>query len=201
MRSIKRFAIRLLSLGLVVFVGVISESAFAQTAPFSFVDVSIGGYQNIPGNEAFYEYFGTGFGAGASLRTPFYVGNADIGVHWHKYRKNLVTVPKMTALFMYAGWGYPLRMGNVEIEPSMRLGNYRMMFEMDNAFRSELDESEFTTSVQARAQIALGNKAFVHLEASRITVYTYNRLYYTYIGAGFAYRLSTGRGLQEALRR
>jgi multidrug efflux pump subunit AcrB len=106
----------------------------------------------------------------------------------------------MTAVFMYVGYGYPLRLGVVEIEPGFRLGNYRMMFEVDNAFRSELDESEFTTAIQARGQIALGSKASVHVEASRMTVYTYNRLYYTYLGAGVSYRMQSGARQQEALR-
>ncbi len=200
MRTFTGCAKRFLSIGLSVYIGILSDAALAQNTPFSHVDITIGGYQNIPGSDAFYEYFGTGFGAGASLRTPFYVGNADVGVQWHKYRKNVVTVPKMTAFFVYAGWGYPLRLGAVEIEPGLRLGNYRMMFELNNAFRSELDESEFTTSLQATARLALGERASLHLEASRMTVYTYNRLYYTYLGAGLSYRVRTSGRIQEALR-
>lgn len=159
------------------------------------------GHQNVPNSDAFYEFFGTGFGAGINLKTPFYIGTTDIGFQWHKYRKNLVTVPKMTALFMYAGWGYPLRLGALEFEPSIRLGNYRMMFEVENAFRSELDESEFTTALQARTQLAMGNRVYLHVEASRMTVYTYNRLYYTYLGAGLSYRIRNSKSIQEALRK
>jgi hypothetical protein len=199
MRTMHRLAVWRLSLAIVVLTGFISTISVAQTLPFSQMEVSLTGHQNIPSNDAFYEFFGTGFGTGLNLRTPFYAGNAEIGLQWHKYRKNLVTVPKMTALFIHVGWGYPLRMGAVQIEPGFRLGNYRMMFEMDNAFRSELDESEFTTSLNARLQLDLGKRAALHAEASKMTVYTSNRLYYTYLGAGVSYRFSTNNRIREAL--
>ncbi len=188
-------------MGMIVFICIADEASLAQTPPFSYVEVSMTGHQNVPNSDAFYEFFGTGFGAGINLKTPFYIGTTDIGFQWHKYRKNLVTVPKMTALFMYAGWGYPLRLGALEFEPSIRLGNYRMMFEVENAFRSELDESEFTTALQARTQLAMGNRVYLHVEASRMTVYTYNRLYYTYLGAGLSYRIRNSKSIQEALRK
>jgi hypothetical protein len=197
----QRFALRHLALGIIVLASAFIEVSTAQIAPFSHLDISLTAHQNVPSNDAFYEFFGTGFGFGGNLKTPFYIGTADIGLQWHKYRKNLVTVPKMTALFMYAGWGYPLRMGALEIEPSFRLGNYRMMFEMDNAFKSELDESEFTTALHARAQLFVGSKAAVHVEASRMTVYTYNRLYYNYVGGGVSYRMRTSKAVQGALRK
>lgn len=197
----QRFAFGHLTLGVFIIFGYAFEESWAQTKPFSFVEISLAGQQNIPTSEAFYEFYGSGIGAGLSLRTPFYVGTADVGLQWHTYGKNLVTVPKMTAFFLFAGWGYPLRLGVLEIEPSFRLGNYRMIFEVDNAFKSELDESEFTTSINTRAQIGLGRRAFLHVEASRMTVYTYNRLYYTYIGAGISYRLATGSRFQEVLKK
>jgi len=55
--------------------------------------------------------------------------------------------------------------------------------------------------LQARAQVDLGRRAFLHVEVSRTTVYTYNRLYYTYLGAGISYRFQTSNGLREALRK
>jgi hypothetical protein len=197
----QRFVIRYLTLVVIILLGATCQTSTAQTSPFSYVDVSVSGYQNVPGDDAFFDFFGAGFGAGVNLRTPFYIGTADLGVHWHKYRKNLVTVPKMTAFFLSAGWGYPISMGSVVIEPGFRLGNYRMMFDLDNAFKSELDESEFTTAFQARAQIELASNVHLNLEASRMTVYTYNRLYFNYLGGGVSYRLQIGDRLQEALRK
>jgi hypothetical protein len=197
----QRFAFGHLTLGLILIFGFAFEESWAQAKPFDYVEISLAGQQNIPTSDAFYEFYGTGIGAGLSLRTPFYIGTADVGLQWHKYGKNLVTVPKMTAFFLYAGWGYPLRFGPLEIEPGFRLGNYRMMFEMDNAFKSELDESEFTTSLKTRAQLALGDRASMHIEASRMTVYTYNRLYYTYVGAGISYRFANGSRFQEVLKK
>ena len=191
---------RFIIVGVIVLFGVVFENSTAQTTPFSYLEASITGYQNLPNDDAFYEFFGPGFGAGVNLRTPFYIGNADLGLQWHKYRKNLVTVPKMTAFFISVGWGYPLRLGALEIEPGFRLGNYRMMFEVDNAFKSELDESEFTTALLGRARLGLGENYAIHVEASRMTVYTYNRLYYNYLGAGVSYRLGTGKKFHEALR-
>jgi hypothetical protein len=201
MRTVQRFALRQLILTMIILIGFATEESLAQAEPFSYVELSLNAHQNVATNDVFYEFFGSGYGAGAGLRTPFYIGTAEIGLQWHKYRTNLVSVPQMTAFFFYAGWGYPLRVGPVEITPGFRLGNYRMMFEMDNAFKSELDESEFTTALTARTQLALGMRASLHAEASRITVYTYNRLYYTYLGAGISYRLPTSSGLREALKK
>lgn len=173
--------------------------SYAQHRPFSSVELRAALLDNLSNDDTFFLHWHAGKGVGLSGKTPFYAGNAELGLYYNTYDAIGSDVPGMKALHMFVGWGYPLQVKSFTLEPAFRLGNYRMIFnDGSTQFRSEMDESEFSTSVVMSGKLNLNRSIGVFGEVSRTTVYTYYRLYYNYIGAGISLRFNTGAAFQEA---
>lgn len=193
-------AARLTWMGALILLMVAGRAAHAQQAAFSSVEIRAVALDNLSNSDAFFLSWHAGNGVGFSGKTPFYAGNAELGLYFNKYNAIGTDVPSMRALHMFVGWGYPVKLGPFSIEPGFRLGNYRMIFnDGSTQFRSEMDESEFSTSVVLSGNVNVTRSVGVFAEASRTTVYTYYRLYYNYIGVGASLRFNTGSKFREAL--
>lgn len=172
----------------------------AQQTAFSSIEFRASVLDNLSNDDAFFLHWHAGKGVGLSGKTPFYAGNAELGLYYNAYDAIGNDIPSMKALHMFVGWGYPLQVKSFTIEPAFRLGNYRMIFnDGSTEFRSEMDESEFSTSVVLSGKLNLNRSLGIFGEVSRTTVYTYYRLYYNYIGAGVSLRFNTGSAFQGAL--
>ena len=191
------FSLRI-SLCILSILGMSLSVVHAQETPFDRLDIHVRPVQNLANDNAFFRFWRPGYGAELSVQTPFYLGRAELGFAWHKYNVDNPIVPPMQAIHMFTGWSYPITIGRAELAGGFRLGNYRMIFDDKNtSFRSELDESEFTTSLFADISIPIGTTWGISGGISRSTVYTYNRLYYNYVGAGVFLRLKTGERFQR----
>ena len=172
----------------------------AQKKPFSELEFRSIAVMNLDNGEDFHQYWKPGTGVGFSVKTPFYAGNAELGLHYHAYDSYNLGVPPMVGFQAFVGWGYPLTLGPISFEPGIRAGNYRMIFDdASTAFRSESDESEFSGTLLLGAELRATQWLLLNLEASPTAVMTYNRLYLYYIGAGVSVRIKTGARLQEVL--
>ncbi len=172
----------------------------AQQTAFSSIELRASVLDNLSNDDAFFLHWHAGKGVGLSGKTPFYAGNAELGLYYNAYDAIGNDIPSMKALHMFVGWGYPLQVKSFTIEPAFRLGNYRMIFnDGSTEFRSEMDESEFSTSIVLSGKLNLNRSLGIFGEVSRTTVYTYYRLYYNYIGAGVSLRFNTGSAFQGAL--
>lgn len=193
-------ATRLSSLAMMFLVILIGCRVEAQQAAFSSIELRASVLDNLSNDDAFFLSWHAGRGVGFSGKTPFYAGNAELGLYFNQYDAIGSDIPSMRALHMFVGWGYPLQIKSFTLEPAFRLGNYRMIFnDGSTAFRSEMDESEFSTSVVLSGNLNLTRNFGIFGEVSRTTVYTYYRLYYNYIGAGVSLRFNTRSAFQEAL--
>lgn len=172
----------------------------AQQTAFSSIELRASVLDNLSNDDAFFLHWHAGKGVGLSGKTPFYAGNAELGLYYNAYDAIGNDIPSMKALHMFVGWGYPLQVKSFTIEPAFRLGNYRMIFnDGSTEFRSEMDESEFSTSIVLSGKLNLNRSLGIFGEVSRTTVYTYYRLYYNYIGAGVSLRFNTGSAFQGTL--
>lgn len=180
--------------------GLPSTSSAQYDPAFSRIDLRLARAQNLANNDGFFRYWRPGYGFEGSLSTPFYFGVAETGLAWHVYNADDPQVPRMQAFHLHVGWGVPLRTGPLTWLGGFRLGNYNMNFDVETDFASERQESEFSMSVFARAEIDLTKHLGLSAGASRTTVFTKNRLYFNYLQAGLVLRIPTGEGFQRALR-
>lgn len=178
-----------------------SAETLAQGArPFSRIDVGISRAQNVSNSDGFYRYWRPGYGFEGNLSTPFYFGEAEAGLAWHVYNADDPQVPRMQAFYLHVGWQVPLRTGPVIWQAGFRLGNYSMNFDVETDYASERNESEFSMSAVAGAEIDLTKRVALSAGVSRTTVFTHNRLYFNYAKAGLVFRIPTGEAFQRVLR-
>lgn len=183
-----------------IFFSLLTGSSFAQKKAFSVLDVRFQKIENINNKDAFFRYWKPGSGYSGSVKTPFYWGTAELGLEYHHYPVSTNSVPEMDAFFIYSGWSYPLTIGDFSISPGFRLGNYRMIFDdKTSPFRSESDESEFSTGLTLDLQYLIANRIGLTAGVSHTTVHTYNKLYNVYIGGGLIIRMNTSDRLSSLL--
>lgn len=181
---------------------VLSWPASAQKKAFSELDFHFHKIENISNQDAFFRYWKAGSGFSGAVNSPFYFGRAELGLEYHKYPVKIEGIPMMEAFYFYSGWSYPLEKAGFSLSPGVRLGNYRMIFDDESSpFRSESDESEFSTGFTIDAQYIISNKIGISLSASHTTVHTYNKLYIMYVGGGLVFRIQTSDKLSQALSR
>lgn len=189
--------------GMATFIGSATpETALAQTeAAFSRIDLRLDRAQNLANSNSFFRYWRPGYGFEGSLATPFYFGQAEAGLAWHQYNVDDPGVPRMRALYVFAGWGVPLKTGPLRWHAGFRIGNYGMNFDDEHALHaSENDESEFSLSGLARVEVDFTSHLALSAGVSRTTVFTHHRLYFDYFQAGLIVRIPTGAAFQNALR-
>jgi hypothetical protein len=185
---------------LLVVLSVFPYVSFGQKKAFSELDFHIIKVENISNKDAFFRYWEAGSGFGGVVGSPFYIGRAELGIEYHHYRVKDGRVPVLDAFFIYSGWSYPFELGGFSVAPGLRLGNYRMIFDdKTSPFRSESDESEFSTGVTLDLKYMIADRVGVSAGISHTTVHTYNKLYNVYIGGGMVVRLKTSERVSKAL--
>jgi hypothetical protein len=183
-----------------IFWCLLSSPSIAQKKAFSVLDVRFQKIENISNKDAFFRYWKPGSGFSGSVKTPFYLGKAELGLEYHHYPVITDKVPEMVGFFIYSGWTYPLNFGDLSISPGVRIGNYRMIFDdKSSPFRSESDESEFSTGFTLDAQYLIASRVGLNVGISHTTVHTYNKLYNVYIGGGLVVRIKASDRLSRLL--
>lgn len=183
-----------------ILISALITPASAQKTAFSELDFFVHKIENISNNDAFFRYWKAGSGLKTGVNAPFYLGRAELGIEYHSYPVKQDDIPVMKALYFYSGWSYPFQKAGFTLSPGVRLGNYRMIFDDNRSpFRSESDESEFSTGFTVNAQYLIANKIGVSLSASHTTVHTYNKLYLVYVGGGIMLRLQTSEKVSHVL--
>ncbi|MFQ5572597.1 MAG: hypothetical protein ACE5G0_23230 [Rhodothermales bacterium] len=179
--------------------GPMTGSVHAQwTEPFSMVEFRASGTQNMNKN-FLHDFWDQGFGGELSIATPFYLGYAEAGGAFHRYRVAQPTVPAFNALLFYAGWGLGTDLGSVaRIEGGARIGNYRMSFDEDT-FTGVKNESELALMLHTRLAVRPFGPVSLHVSGSYMQVYTFVRLKLWYVSAGLSYRMRSPRWLKEML--
>ena len=172
--------------------------------PFSRIDISGAATFNMkegPFNEKrIYDYWNPGRGAELSFLTPFYLGDAEVGIAFQPYDAVSSVTPRFDAVLIFLGWGF-----NWEIVPGvfwyngMRLGNNRMSFDEDT-FPSVKNESEFLLGGQTRATVHVFRHTGLFAAAHLTQTYTFVRFRNAYISAGLTTSLSAPNWLQTILR-
>ena len=169
----------------------------ANTA-FSTLEFRLSGTQNVHRN-FLHTYWQPGIGGEATLATPFYLGFAEAGGAYHRYRLDDPAVPAFDAVLMFAGWGLAAETNQLRLEGSVRIGNYRMSFD-ESTFAGVRNESELALGVQGRLAVQVTGPISLHVAGSFLQAYTFLRLKLWYASAGLSYRLQTPRWAEEFLR-
>lgn len=166
--------------------------------PFSTLELRLSGTQNVHRN-FLHTYWQPGIGGDVALATPFYLGFAEAGVAYHRYRIDDPNVPAFHAVLLFAGWGLAAETNRLRLEGSFRIGNYRMSFD-ENTFAGVRNESELALGVQGRVLVQVVGPVSVHVAGSYMQAYTFLRLKLWYASAGLSYRLQTPHWAEEFLR-
>jgi hypothetical protein len=179
-----------------------AQLAWAQAGetPFETLEFQFSGARNV--NQNFLHVFWKqGTGGEFAIRTPFYLGYAEVGTAYHRYPVEQLTVPAFDAVLMYTGWGLGVGVADrLRLEGGARIGNYRMSFDEVTTFPGVKNESELALLLNARLALRPVGPVSVHIGGSYMKVYTFLRLNLWYASAGLSYRLNSPNWLKEFLR-
>ncbi len=178
------------------------QASHAQSPePFAWVEFRLGGAQNVNRN-FLHTFWKPGIGGEFSMATPFYLGYAEFGGAYHRYRVDQPAVPAFGAVLLYAGWGLDVEVvQRLRFESGLRVGNYRMTFDDEDVpFAGVKNESELALLVNARVALRPAGPVSVYVGGSYTKVYTFLRLNLWYVSAGLSYRLHSPEWLKEFLR-
>ncbi len=177
----------------------VPAQAQLRAAPFETLEVRAGGMLNVNRN-FLHAFWREGYGGEAAIATPFYLGYAEVGGAFHRYRVEQPTVPAFNALLLYAGWGLGLDVaGRLRLEGGGRIGNYRMSFD-EVTFTGVRNESELALLLHTRVTVRAAGPVSVYAAGSYMKVYTFVRLNLWYVSAGLSYRLRSPGWLKDFLR-
>ena len=183
---------------LAIWLAVPSARAQEPPAPFETLEFRLSGTQNMNRN-FLHTFWEQGSGIEASVATPFYLGFAEVGGAFHRYRVARPVVPGFDAVFLFAGWGLGAEIGRLRAEGSVRVGNYRMAFD-EVTFAGVRNESELALAGQGRLAVRVAGPVSFHVSGSYLKAYTFFRLKLWYASAGLSYRLRTPAWAKEFLR-
>ncbi len=112
-------------------------------------------------------------GGEIALRSPFYLGQVEIGMDRTDFVARRSDLPQYTAWYVFAGWSLdqPLA-GPVRWSPALRLGGYGMLFDGDDVPEHRESESELAADLISRLSLTVGRNWELSLAGGYRTVFT-----------------------------
>lgn len=175
-----------------------SGTVLGQSA-FSRITLSGGGDINVY-HPRLLPHWNAGRGGHLSASTPFYFGEVEAGVAFHRYDVPSGEVPRFDALMAFGGWGVRL----VPAESfswynGLRVGNYRMAFD-EETFPGIRNESELALGLFTRVDVHLSTALNVFVAGRYNRMYTAPRLDLAYLSGGLAISFESPEWLLTLLR-
>lgn len=184
---------------LILVAGALAGRPSSAQEPFSRVSVSAGGAQNVNRN-VFHDYWEPGYGGELVVATPFYLGEAELGVALHRYDVVDPAVPAFDAVLTFLGWGIDLSPVNViSWFNGLRVGNYRMAFD-EETFQGVRNESELTLGLQSRIDLHVNRAVGFYVAGRFLRTYTSPRFDTAYVSGGLTLSFDAPGWLRTILR-
>ena len=176
------------------------EVADAQSPePYSEVSLFAGVHQPV-GSSFFDAYWVADPGLAASIATPFYFGELEVGASARRFVPTSNRYPPFEALVAHVGW-------NLWYSPSRyiawaagpRVGMHFMRFDVET-FRGARNEAEVVLGVHTRLWLRPLRWVGVFAGIEHMKTFTYVRLTQTWGSAGLSISLSSPEWLVKVLR-
>lgn len=148
----------------------------------------------------FHNYWKSKTGIGISAKTPFYFGDALLGLQLSPYESIGNNTVDFYSLFIYAGWGV-----NVNILQrgkwfnGIYLGNDLMDFGKSENKYSRF-ESELAISLNSQLVYNLSEKVAINISAAHKIICTYKKIKLSFISCGINYSVSTPKWIKDFLK-
>lgn len=170
----------------------------AQEA-FSRISASVGRAENVNRTDI-HEFWAGDAGAEIALSTPFYVGEAELGVALHRYDALDQEVPRFHVLFTHLGWRINLSPFDlVSWYNGFEMGNYRMTFD-EETFQGVRNESELTLGLQTRFELRYSAIVRFYAAGRYMRTYTQPRMQLAFVSGGVRVTLDSPDWLMTILR-
>ena len=130
--------------------------------------------------------------------TPFYLGAAEVGIHYTRFTASTDAQPDFKAVFPYLGWGLGSSLGRrITWHNSARVGISFMTFD---GVPGNNTERELGVDVGSRVTVGVGGPWAMDLAARYQVVFTHERLRWLLLSAGARGTFTTPGWLKDFLR-
>jgi hypothetical protein len=187
---------------IVYFILIFCGILVAQDIPgneFSTINVSLNYNQNILDDDL-KEYWFDGRGGSLSFSTPFYIGEAGLGLDFSAIKSKSIRQPNYETFFMHIAWRQGLGLGKfVKLLAGVKFGSYIMLFNDVALSQFESNESELAIAATGQININLTGRISINFASEFLTVFTNKRMKIAHYGAGASYLFDSPKWLREAL--
>jgi hypothetical protein len=183
----------------VIFIPLFSLSIQAQSANEAFSSITFRFSGSINSNRNTFHSYWTPIGGGElNISMPFYWGEIQAGSHLYGYDNKFDDMPDFLSNFIFIGWGFNLSpYKNLNWFNSIRTGTYQMYFDDEDIHETQRTESELGWELYSRLALNINSKWSLHMATSYLRVFTYKRLEFFMLSAGFGYSFNTPSWLKD----
>lgn len=141
-------------------------------------------------------------GAAARVATPFYGGEALVGLSVHANESGGDDLPEFLALHAYGGWGYPMGLpGRLRLTPSAEVGALHMRFDDEDRFILALqNETELTAGLSVRLDTPVLGRLHAFAAVQALRVYTFERIDLGFVHVGLSTTVASPSWVRRLLR-
>jgi hypothetical protein len=177
----------------------ISGAVFAQSKPFSEINLGIsGGYNS--SSEPLTDFWNVPFSAEGFLSTNFYAGIAQIGVKFIPLQSLSDKQPSINSFFIYIGWYADYNLTKeLSVLAGVKAGSYLMLAEKGTLSTYQQSESELAFGPTAALNYKVLRRLSINITADFFRIYTFNRINFVNISVGMSYSFYTQKWFREIL--
>ena len=169
-----------------------------QSSPTAFdsLTLAINAVANVNRND-FHDYWDPRVGLEIQATSPFYLGTAELGVHYAGFDAKRPEQPDFTSLLIYLGWGYEWPLVSwLGWRNGVRAGSLIMVFDLP---KSHIYEQELGVALSSQLRCRLAGRWTLELAARYRIVFTRKRLKHAFLAAGIGHSFGTPQWLRDLL--
>lgn len=179
----------------------VNECSAQDSTAFSNIKIGLEYSNNFNRNDDIHEYWKPNTGLRGYCETPFYYGNANVGIRYISFRTSEQDLPDFWSIYFFVGWGVELELPlNLKWQNGFNLGHYQMDFiEETEDFGEEDRESEFGIELVTNLSYPITDEININTSLSYLRVITNKKINLMFVNAGLNYTFKTPGWLRDFL--